>query len=265
MQQAAFRQLGLAWQYLAWETPPDQVSARVAGLRGPAFVGANVTVPHKAAVIPLLDAVDPEAGFVGAVNTIVNDGGRLVGYNTDVPGFLRALREDLGFDPAGASVLVLGAGGAARAVAYGLLRAKCRALLLANRGGSRAAGLAAALSATGSTNMATVPWDAAALLAAAIDCDLVVNTTTVGMHGSPAAGESPLPAGALRPRQAVFDLVYNPSDTPLVRAAREAGARALSGLPMLVYQGAAAFTLWTGLAAPVEVMRAAATAALKGE
>jgi shikimate dehydrogenase len=228
-------------------------------------VGANVTVPHKAAVITLLDAVDPEAGFIGAVNTIVNDGGRLVGFNTDVPGFLRALRDDLGFDPAGASVLVLGAGGAARAVAYGLLQARCRTLLLANRGGSRAADLAAALVATGGTKVDTVPWDAGALLAAASGCDLVVNTTTVGMHGGPADGESPLPAGALRPRQAVFDLVYNPSDTSFVLAAREAGARALSGLPMLVYQGAAAFTLWTGLPAPVEVMRAAAAAALTGE
>lgn len=265
MHNAAFRHLGLPWRYQAWETPPEALAARVAGLRASALAGANVTVPHKSAVIPFLDEVAADAKGVGAVNTIVNRAGRLLGYNTDGEGFLRALRDDAGFAPKGRAILILGAGGAARAVISALASLEPAVVTVANRDAGRAHSLARSVAPLGIASLRVVPWEPDSLVAAAERSDLIVNTTTVGMHGGPAAGTSPIPEAGLREGQLVFDLVYNPLDTPLAVAARARGARALTGLPMLVYQGAAAFTLWTGLPAPVTVMRAAAEEALKGE
>lgn len=265
MQQAAFDHHNLPWRYSSWQTAAEDLPARVASLREARVVGANVTVPHKQAVMPLLDEVDTQATFVGAVNTIINRDGRLSGYNTDVPGFLQALRADAGFDPRGAAALLLGAGGAARAAAYALIRAGAKSLTIANRHDQRAAHLRAALDRLGAeTQLLAVNWNDEDLAEAAGKCDLLVNTTTVGMRGGPAEGESPLNARVLHRDLLVFDLVYNPQDTPLARAARAAGATAITGLSMLVYQGAHSFTLWTGLPAPVEPMRAAAEAALEG-
>ena len=260
-QQAAFNHYGLDARYLAWETPPDALAAEVAKLRGGDFIGANVTIPHKQAVMALLDEVDPLAAAIGAVNTIVKRGGRLVGYNTDAHGFMRALKEDAAFEPTGRRALLLGAGGAARAAAFALCQEGAASLVIANRTLERAAALAADLSADGAS-VSVIATDDAALNDAALNADLIVNSTSVGMRHGGAEGQTPL-AGGLIPHDAVaLDMVYNPQHTPLLAAARSAGARAVGGMPMLIYQGAAAFEMWTGRVAPVEAMFAAGNVAL---
>ena len=260
-QQAAFNHYGLDARYLAWETPPDALAAEVAKLRGGDFIGANVTIPHKQAVMALLDEVDPLAAAIGAVNTIVKRGGRLVGYNTDAHGFMRALKEDAAFEPSGRRALLLGAGGAARAAAFALCQEGAASLVIANRTLERAAALAAALNADGAS-ISAIATDDAALHDAALNADLIVNSTSVGMRHGGAEGQTPL-AGGLIPHDAVaLDMVYNPQHTPLLAAARSAGARAVGGMPMLIYQGAAAFEMWTGRVAPVEAMFAAGNVAL---
>jgi len=263
MQQAAFDHYGLAVRYEAWETPPSELPARLAGLHAPEVLGSNVTVPHKQAVMAAMAEIEREAAAVGAVNTIVNREGRLLGYNTDVAGCLRALREEADCRPRGRRALLLGAGGAARAVAYGLLREGVRSLAIANRSADRARTLAREMASLwASAPVRVVAWQEAALAAAARESDVIVNATTLGMWHGPAEGETPLAAEAIPAGAAVLDLVYNPPDTPLLQAARAAGATAINGLPMLVYQGAESFRLWTGLEAPVEAMRAAAAGAL---
>ena len=260
-QQAAFNHYGLDARYLAWETPPDALAAEVAKLRGGDFIGANVTIPHKQAVMALLDEVDPLAAAIGAVNTIVKRGGRLVGYNTDAHGFMRALKEDAAFEPSGRRALLLGAGGAARAAAFALCQEGAASLVIANRTLERAAAIAADLSADGAS-VSVIATDDAALNDAALNADLIVNSTSVGMRHGDAEGQTPL-AGGLIPHDAVaLDMVYNPQHTPLLAAARSAGARAVGGMPMLIYQGAAAFEMWTGRVAPVEAMFAAGNVAL---
>ena len=255
-QQAALDHLGLDVRYEAWETSPDALSQRIASVRSEECLGANVTVPHKEAVIPLLDALDEEASLVEAVNTIVHRDGRLLGYNTDGMGFLRAL-DSAGFDPQGAGVLLLGAGGAARAVAFALARHGAASLYIANRTLERAQRLATAVNAIAPIATAhPLAEDAFAEIAGAYV--LVVNTTSVGMRHSETEGASPFPRRLLAPHLLVNDLVYNPLETLLLQEARAVGARALGGLAMLVEQGAAAFELWTGQKAPVEVMFASA-------
>ena len=260
-QQAAFNHYGLDARYLAWATPPDALAAEVAKLRGGDFIGANVTIPHKQAVMALLDEVDPLAAAIGAVNTIVKRGGMLVGYNTDAHGFMRALKEDAAFEPSGRRALLLGAGGAARAAAFALCQEGVASLAIANRTLERAEALAEALNADG-VSVSAIAADDAALNDAALNADLIVNSTSVGMRHGGAEGQTPL-AGGLIPHDAVaLDMVYNPQHTPLLAAARSAGARAVGGMPMLIYQGAAAFEMWTGRVAPVEAMFAAGNVAL---
>ena len=209
----------------------------------------------------LLDEVDPLAEAIGAVNTIVKRGGRLVGYNTDAHGFMRALKEDAAFEPSGRRALLLGAGGAARAAAFALCQEGVASLAIANRTLERAAVLATDLSADGAS-ISAIAADDAALHDAALNADLIVNSTSVGMRHGDAEGQTPL-AGGLIPHDAVaLDMVYNPQHTPLLAAARSAGARAVGGMPMLIYQGAAAFEMWTGRVAPVEAMFAAGNVAL---
>ena len=252
-QQAAFDHLGIDAKYLAWETPPDALAERMAFLRGPGILGANVTVPHKQAVVPFLDEVSQAARDTGAVNTIVNREGRLTGHNTDVTGFLRALREDAGFQAQGKRALALGAGGSARAAVYGLLQQGVGRITIANRTVERARRLIESLGSPANAEAAPLETTQAS-----DDWDLIVNCTTLGMRHAPGEKESPLPVDAIPAHSLVYDLVYNPEQTPLLQAAAKAGARTLSGLPMLIYQGAEAFRLWTGRDAPVEVMFQAA-------
>ncbi len=250
IQGAALRAAGLDATYERWETPLGALPARVAALRERDCLGANVTIPHKQAVLPLLDEAAPLAAAIGAVNTIVNDGGRLTGHNTDGGGFTAAL-EETGFAPAGKRFLLAGAGGAARGIAFALRDAGAASIAIGNRTPERAEALAAAAGAE------AVPFDAPP---AGYDC--AVNCTSAGMHGSGAEDALPFDPAAADAGTLVVDIVYAPEETPLLRAAREAGLPALGGLPMLIHQGALAFALWTGRPAPLGAMREAARAAL---
>lgn len=261
-QQAAIDALGLGMVYERWPTPPDGLATRVAGLRGPSVLGANVTIPHKEAVMPMLDELDPLAQRVGAVNTILNREGRLSGYNTDVEGFLRALRDDAGFDPHGCDAVVAGAGGAARAVVVALIEASAASVAVLNRSAERAQRLVDDLSPhAGGTWLEALPAAPGSWAKMAPRAQLLVNCTSVGMAGT-SQDESPVPSGLIRPEMLVFDLIYRPLETRLLRDARSTGARVLGGLTMLVYQGAASFKIWMGREAPVDIMLDAAHRAL---
>lgn len=260
-QQAAFNHYGMDARYIAWETPPDALEAEVAKLRGGDFIGANVTIPHKRRVMDFLDEIDPLAQAIGAVNTIVKTDGKLIGRNTDAQGFLRPLREDAGFDPEGKRALLLGAGGAARAAAFALCQERVATLAIANRTPQRAEALAAELRGNAATLSAIALTDPA-LEDIALQSDLIVNSTSVGMRHGGAEDQSPIPGGIIPHDAVVMDMVYNPQHTPLLAAARSAGAQAIGGMPMLIYQGAAAFEMWTGKPAPIDAMFAAGNVAL---
>ena len=260
MHNAAFEALGLDWQYDLLPVPPGQLGAALAGLQTGDFKGANVTVPHKSAVMAFLDEIDDAARSIGAVNTITVQGERWIGHNTDAVGFVRALRE-AGMEPAGRRALLLGAGGAARAVAYALAQAGC-AVTIHNRTENRAADLVHHLQDLDPcAPVASVPGEAALGELDLARFDLLVNATTAGMW--PEIEDTPWPEALAMPSHwTVFDLVYNPLETRLLRQARQAGAKTIDGLGMLVWQGALAFALWTGQQPPADLMRAAALQAL---
>jgi shikimate dehydrogenase len=262
-QQAALDHLRISARYELWETEPEALAERVAEMRSADCLGANVTVPYKEAVTPLLDEVDPLASRIGAVNTVVNRDGRLCGYNTDMTGFARALREEGGFDPSGAHVVLLGAGGAGRAATMALVQGKAASVTITDILPERAERLVEDLSGQGETALRSVPATEDELAVAVMKkCQLLVNCTPIGMRHSKEEHDLPIsseliPAGAL-----VFDIIYNPLQTRLLAEARRRGARTLGGLSMLVYQGAASFELWTAVQAPVDVMFKAARRAL---
>ena len=260
-QQAAFDYYSLPVRYHAWPTPPDRLEEEVRKLRDPEYLGANVTVPHKERVRAYLDDVDPWARSVGAVNTIAREDGRLIGYNTDAYGFIRSLKESGGFDPKGKKVLLLGAGGAARAAVFGLAQEYIASLTIANRTLERARSLARDVG-DHIAHVTALPMSVAALEEASAHADLIVNCTSIGMSHGDAEGLSPLEARLIPSSALVYDMVYNPPETPLLIEARTAGTRTLGGLPMLVYQGAASFERWTGREAPIDLMFRAAEEAL---
>ncbi len=266
-QQAAFDAIGLDAQYEAWDLPPEELETFIAGLKAPNTLGANITIPYKEAALRYVERLHETARFVGAINTIVNEGGHLAGFNTDVAGFQAALK-DAGFDAKGANVVVWGAGGAARAVAWALVWRKATSITIANRTAVRAARLrhdiASALTGAHAdgVRLRAAGSDGPAATAALRVCDLVVQCTPVGMQGAAHAGETPFPVDALNPSAMVVDLVANPIETPLMREAAAAGHRVLGGLPMLVHQGAASFELWTRRAPPMAAMFAAARRAM---
>lgn len=263
LHRAALEALGLEGRYEAWAVSPADLTGAMQRLRDEGYRGANITVPHKEAVVPLVDRLDPSAAVVAAVNTLVCEDGRLVGHNTDGLGFLRSLREEAGWDPAGRCALLLGAGGAARGVATALLQAGAAGVTIANRHRERALRLVEAiLVRTPAAEVRAASLDPEELAVLVAGADLLVNCTSVGMWHGAAAGDLPLPARLLVPGMLVADLVYNPQETPLLQAARERGLPVLGGLGMLVYQGAAAFHLWTGREAPVAAMRRGAEQAL---
>lgn len=248
---AAFAAAGLDWVFVALPVAPGDAPAAVSGARALGIGGLSVTMPHKAAVIPALDGLSPVAAELGAVNCIHRDAAdpdRWLGHNTDGEGFLGGLRADLAVDPSGIGAVVLGAGGAARAVVRALGGAGARVAVAARR--PEAAAAAAAL---GGPAASVVP--AGGLADAVTSASLVVNATPVGMAGHPGV---PLDPTTLGPAHAVVDLVYHPLDTELLRAARAAGAATANGVSMLVHQAAAAFTRWTGEPAPLEAMDGAA-------
>jgi shikimate dehydrogenase len=249
---AAFRAVGLDWVYFAWPVAPEYLSAAIGGIRALGAMGANVTMPHKEAVLELLDDVSGDAAAIGAVNTIQRYGDQLLGHNTDVDGFKEYLTGDAGVDPAGSSALVLGAGGAARAVVRALADLRVSTISIAARDPMKAS----IVGAIASDLTKVERWDRAPELATT--ADLIVNATPLG-----ARGEDPLPGIRFRPGQFVVDLVYVPPTTSLVRRARAAGASAANGLGMLVHQAASSFRIWTGMDPSIEAMSAAALRSLR--
>jgi shikimate dehydrogenase len=267
MHNAAFEALGMNWRYVPLPVRPGEVGAAVEGLKALGFRGCNVTVPHKEAVIPHLDRIPPRVAAFGAVNTLILDRAEdgscaITGENTDVQGFVHALRQE-GVDPAGRRVLVVGAGGAARGVIYGLCGVGAAAVTVLNRTPERAETLVADLSAqAGETKLETGALTREALADRAQAADLLIQSTTVGMWPHTEASiwpdDLPLPAHLV-----VCDLVYRPIETRLLRQARAAGATAVDGLGMLIGQGALSFEMWTGVWPPEDVMRAACEAVLQ--
>jgi shikimate dehydrogenase len=251
---AAFERLGIAARYELWPTPHADLAARIASLRQPHILGANVTLPHKVATLPLLDRVDPDAATIGAVNTIIREpDGSLSGANTDAPAFLASLREDAGYDPAGQSVVILGASGAARAAAVALVGAGVARLAVINRTLERAEQLLGDVLAAADSDpqLFALAQDDQVLAGLLAESTLIVNATSLGWR----EGETPLaaeliPAGAL-----VCDMVYR--QTRLLHDAAARGARTLDGAGMFVRQAALAFERWTGHSAPLDIMRAA--------
>jgi shikimate dehydrogenase len=248
MHDAAFAANGIDARYELRELERADLPAFVAEVRDPAWLGFQVTAPYKRDVIELLDAIEPQAAAIGAVNSVERrEDGALIGFNTDAPGFATAVQRDLGRSFAGAAVVVVGAGGAARAAVRAALDGGARSLLIAARRLEPAAALAHEV---GGPATATT-LDDPALADALEGADLLVNATTVGMLDP----GSPVDAGALGAGTAVFDLVYVPPETELVAAARARGLRAANGAEMLVAQAEIAFARWTGVTDAGDVMR----------
>ncbi len=262
MQGAAFACRGLNCVYLPFLVKPADLKKATAALAPLGIAGVNVTIPHKEKIIPFLDELSPEAERIGAVNTVAVRQGKLIGYNTDAGGFLNSLAEDLGFSPGGSAVFLLGAGGAARAVAFALARAGAGAVYISDLVSGKARRLTTAVKRRfRRRRLEAVPVEPEAMAEKIAGCQLLVNATPAGMRP---ADKAPVPEELLRPDLAVYDLVYNPALTRLVQAARERGARAAGGQGMLVHQGAIAFQLWTGKPAPLKVMRKALERHLRG-
>ncbi len=259
MHNAALLARGLRdWLYEKFPLPSEQMREMIEALRAEDCVGANVTIPHKQTIIKYLDELSDEARDIGAVNTIVKRDGKLIGENTDAPGFLQSLEEHH-IRPRYARAFIFGAGGAAAAVAFALAKAGAREIIIMNRTTARAAELADRLHARFPQLELAVNW-----WEPLRDANFIINASALGM--SPKVEVSPLPREQTLPRGAiVFDLVYNPAQTKLLQDAARAGARGIGGLGMLVFQGAHSFRMWTGRDAPLLVMRAAAERALKAQ
>ncbi len=255
-QNAALAHYGIDEVFEAWPTHPDDLVAKVESFRADGFLASCVTLPHKQAVIPMIDELADTAVAVGAVNWIINDNGHLTGHNTDSPGFLRALTELGGFDPAGKSALVFGAGGAARAIVHALKSAGVASMTIANRTVSRAEELASDFSGDG-LNIETCGLNDDDLNNVSQASDLLVNTSSMGMDGGPAPDAMPVTADAISPNAVAYDAVYAPPMTPFLKEVEKAGAKSLGGSTMLLLQGAVGFELATGKPAPVDEMFAA--------
>jgi len=260
-QQAAFDALGIDARYEAWDVTPEELPRTVERLRSATMLGANVTIPHKVAMLYLADRLDAAAERVGAVNTIVRRDGLLHATNTDVPGIERALAE-AGVQLRGQSILLLGAGGAARAVVAAMRAAGAARIVVANRSRVNAEALRAVAGVD--LPFAICPLDPASsqLQEAMGQASVVIHSTPLGMRHGPDEAATPVPAELFQHGQVAFDLVYVPERTPFLRAAEQAGARTIGGLAMLIHQGAESFRLWTGLEPPLEVMFRAARGAL---
>jgi shikimate dehydrogenase len=259
MHNAAFCKLGLDMVYVPFSVKREDLKRAVEGLRALNMRGMNVTLPHKIAVIPLLDEIDAQAGKIGAVNTIVNEAGVLKGYNTDGEGFLRALTAaDITVE--NKNILVIGAGGAARSIAF-VLADRGAVITLMNRHPGAARELADWLFSSFRREVKVEELNPGNIRDCVEKTDVLINTTSVGM--TPGVKDTPVPGAFLKKELNVIDIIYNPVRTRLLDEAEKAGAAIMSGLEMLVWQGAAAFELWSGEKAPVEVMRQAAAGALE--
>jgi shikimate dehydrogenase len=254
MQEAAFEDRNLNRRYLTIEVQPEDLEQAMIGLRAFGMQGVNLTIPHKVAVIQYLDRLSPETELIGAVNTVVREGNELVGHNTDGKGFLRSVRDDAGVDPAGKRIVFLGAGGAARAMSVELALAGSAHTTIVNRTPNRGQELAKHLSEKTPAEAQFVHWQGE--YSVPPEADILVNATSIGLF--PNVEEAPaVDMASIRPDLLICDVIPNPPHTAFLRAAEAVGARTLDGLGMLVYQGAIAFQMWTGVEASVPVMRRA--------
>jgi shikimate dehydrogenase len=250
MQQAAFDELGIDATYELWDRAPIDLADAVAELRGDDFLGANVTIPHKERVVPMVDRLTEEAASTGAVNTLTREGKRLIGHNTDVAGFKFALDRLVGRQKMPKQAVILGAGGGARAVVFGLIREGFQRVIVFNRHLHRAEGLVKHFGRTAShMELRAMPWHESIIESEIAKTKVLVNATSIGLTSD----ASPVSAEVLTDELLVLDLIY--AKTRLLRDASAAGATTLDGELMLLHQGAAAFTLWTGQPAPLELMQ----------
>ncbi|MFN7935285.1 MAG: shikimate dehydrogenase [Bryobacteraceae bacterium] len=260
MQEAAFAACGLEWRYLTIEVSPTNLDAAIQGVRAFGMRGINLTIPHKVAVIPFLDGLSEEARVIGAVNTVVRRGDELIGENTDGKGFLRGVRQDGGMDPRGKRAVMLGAGGAARAIATELLMAGVTELVVVNRSVERGEAMVRHLQEGTKGPIRFAPW--VGTYAVPSDADLFVNATSIGLY--PNVNDCPdVDLANAKESLLVCDAVFNPPVTGLIAKAKARGLRVLDGLSMLVYQGVIGFELWTGVKAPEAVMKEALEKALQ--
>jgi shikimate dehydrogenase len=251
MQQAAFDSLGIDATYELWDRAPIELAEAVAELRGDAFLGANITIPHKERVVPMVDRLTDDAHVTGAVNTLTREGKRLIGHNTDVPGFKVALDRLVGKQKMPRNAVVLGAGGGARAVVYGLITEGFQRVVVFNRHLHRAEGMVKHFGRSAAhMELRAMPWHDSIIEAELAKTRILINATSIGLTSD----QSPIPADALHGDLLVLDLIY--AQTRLLRDAAAAGATVADGELMLLHQGAAAFTLWTGQPAPLELMQA---------
>jgi shikimate dehydrogenase len=250
MQQAAFDDQGIDATYELWDRPPLGLVDAIAELRGDDFLGANVTIPHKERIVPLVDRLTDEAHVTGAVNTITKEGKRLVGHNTDVPGFRVALDRLVGKQKMPRHAVVLGAGGGARAVVYGLITEGFQRIVVFNRHLHRAEGLVKHFGRSAAhMELKAMPWHESIIESELAKTKVVINATSIGLAGD----VTPIPGEIIPPELLVLDLIYN--RTRFLREAEAAGSTVQDGELMLLHQGAAAFTLWTGKPAPLELMQ----------
>jgi shikimate dehydrogenase len=259
MQQAAFDAAGIPVVYELWDRAPQQLADAVAELRSDEFLGANVTIPHKEKVAALVDRLTEEAHATGAVNTITREGKRLVGHNTDVPGFRAALDTLVGKQRMPRQAVVLGSGGGARAVVHGLVAEGFQRVVVFNRHLHRAEAMVRFFARSAAhMELRAMPWHESIIEAELAKAKVLVNATSVGLHGD----ETPIPGDLIPPDLLVMDLIYNPPRSRLLRDAEAAGCQVMNGELMLLHQGAAAFTLWTGQPAPLSLMQETLAASL---
>ena len=249
MHSAALRSMGISGAYVPLHVTPDKLGEAVGAIRTLGFRGVNVTIPHKVAVMDYLDILDESAKDIGAVNTIVNSNGFLTGYNTDGIGYVRSLKAEAISDLTGARILVIGAGGAARGIIAALFREAPTSIRVANRTADKALELATEWSHKGNITGMSLDEVPGVLN----DIDVLINTTSVGMF--PKMDETPVDASLFHKGMVVSDLIYNPLRTKILLESLERGCRIHGGLGMFVYQGAYALEYWTGMPAPIEVMR----------
>ena len=263
MHNAVIKALGLDMVYLPFEVKPSNLKEAINGIKSLGIIGVNITIPHKESVIRFLDDISEEARLVGAVNTIVNKDRKLVGYNTDGSGYMASLKEELGFNPKSKRIIIIGAGGAARGILAALATQKPKSITVANRTLSRAVSLIKTFKGKfRDTRFEAIDLDNNMLKMSFNSVDLLINTTSVGMKQSKALK---IPLETLPKIAIVSDIIYNPLETLLLKKAKKLGLTTHGGLGMLVHQGARSFKLWTGMDAPMNVMRKAALKALKME
>jgi shikimate dehydrogenase len=251
MMERALADCGLDWRYLTLEVPPENLADAVRGLRAMGFRGGNFTIPHKVAVIQHLDGLTQAAELMQAVNCVYREGAKLIGENTDGKGFVQSLREIV--DPAGQRVAILGAGGAARAIAVELGLAGAAHIQIINRSAARGHELVALLQQRCKVSTEYLPWNAE--LRVPESAQILINATSIGLNDAQA--RVPIAADSLRPELIVADVVFNPPQTQLLQAARQRGCRTLDGLGMLVNQAVIGFEIWTGVTPRAQVMREA--------